>query len=250
MATPKWLEDVMDKSSRAGGMARSRANAPTKKELQKANEQAKEYLTNIGLTMLPVGLVGTKVGQALAKGYGKAIAGGITNTLKRGGSSPRTKINWDLPSKTSDTMKVSPGFIVKMKPDEYLNLIPKTGVGKSRHHIYKDSKEISKYKNVLKAMKKGNKFDIPDLKIEEMGSAYRGIGRIAGYKISRQEGRHRAEVARALGAKSIPVHIMLPDKKKYWDMIGYGGGGTKKTGKNYLQKKLSKAQNFKKRYGK
>ena len=31
MATPKWLQDVMDKSSRAGGMARSRANAPTKK---------------------------------------------------------------------------------------------------------------------------------------------------------------------------------------------------------------------------
>jgi len=45
----------------------------TKEELQKANKQAKEYLTNIGLTMLPVGLVGTKVGQALAKGYGKAI---------------------------------------------------------------------------------------------------------------------------------------------------------------------------------
>lgn len=82
MATPKWLKDVMDKSSRASGMARSRANAPTKEELQKANKQAKEYLTNIGLTMLPVGLVGTKVGQALAKGYGKAIGSGITNTLK------------------------------------------------------------------------------------------------------------------------------------------------------------------------
>ena len=218
MATPKWLKDVMKQSSTAAGRAKSRANAPTKKELQKANKQAKEYLTNIGLTMIPVGLVGTKIGQALAKGYGKAIGSGITNTLKRGGSSPRTKINWDLPSKTSDIRKESPSFIVKMKPDEYLNLIPKTGVGKSRHHISKNSKRISKYKNVLQAMKKGNKFDIPDLKIEEMGSAYRGIGRIAGYKISRQEGRHRAEVARALGAKSIPVHIMLPDKKK---ILGY-----------------------------
>jgi len=241
MATPKWLKDVMDKSSRASGMARSRANAPTKEELQKANKQAKEYLTNIGLTMLPVGLVGTKVGQALAKGYGKAIGSGITNTLKRGGSSPRTKINWDLPSKTSDIRKESPSFILKMKPDEYLNLIPKTGVGESRHHITKNSKEISKYKNVLQAMKKQNKFDIPYLRIEQIEKGFQVIG---------QEGRHRTQVARALGAKSIPVQIILPNKKKYWDMIGYGGGGTEKTGKNYLQKKLSKAQRFKNRFKK
>ena len=224
MATPKWLQDVMDKSSRAGGMARSRANAPTKEELHKANKQAKEYLTNIGLTMIPVGLVGTKIGQALAKGYGKAIAGGITNTLKRGGSSPRTKINWDLPSKTSDIRKESPSFIVKMKPDEYLNLIPKTGVGKSRHHISKNSKEISKYKNVLQAMKKQNKFDIPHLIIEQIENS-RLLQNLfkkykEGFQVIGQEGRHRTQVARALGAKSIPVQIILPDN--YFLMGGPG----------------------------
>ena len=228
MATPKWLKDVMEKSSAAKGRARSRANAPTKKELQKANEQAKEYLTNIGLTMLPVGLVGTKVGQALAKGYGKAIGSGITNTLQRGGSSSRTQINWRLPRNTSDTRKESPGFILKMKPEEYLKLI---------HKDY----ERDRYKNVLKAMKEGNKFYIPHLRIEQTGKGFQVIG---------QEGRHRAISAKSLSSGSIPVNILLPNKKKYWDMIGYGGGGTKKTGKNYLQKKLSKAQNFKKRYGK
>jgi len=43
-ATPKWLQDVMDKSSAASGRAKSRSNAPTKKELQKAKNEAEEYL--------------------------------------------------------------------------------------------------------------------------------------------------------------------------------------------------------------
>jgi len=238
VATPKWLQDVMKQSSTAAGIAKSRANAPTKQEMKQANEMAKTWLTNIGLTMIPVGLIGTKLGQALAKGYGKAISSGITNTLKRGGSSPRTKINWRLPRNTSDTRKESPAFIVKMKPEEYLKLI---------HKDY----QRDQYKNVLKAMKKGNKFDIPHLRIDQIGKGFEVIG---------QEGRHRAIASKSLGSESIPVHIMLPNKKKYWDMIGYKGGGTEKTGKNYLQKnitiypdsdiKLSKAQKFKNRFKK
>ena len=100
-------------------------------------------------------------------------------------------------------------------------------------------------------MKEGNKFYIPHLRIEQTGKGFQVIG---------QEGRHRAISAKSLSSGSIPVNILLPNKKKYWDMIGYGGGGTKKTGKNYLQKnitiypdpniKLSKAQKFKNRFKK
>tara|TARA_R100001594_G_scaffold129628_2_gene168307 strand:+ start:168 stop:1007 length:840 start_codon:yes stop_codon:yes gene_type:complete len=82
MATPKWLKDVMKQSSTAAGRAKSRANAPTKEEMKQANEMAKTWLTNIGLTMIPVGLVGTQAGQALAKVYGKAISSGIINRIR------------------------------------------------------------------------------------------------------------------------------------------------------------------------
>jgi hypothetical protein len=192
MATPKWLKDVMDKSSRASGMARSRANAPTKEELQKANKQAKEYLTNIGLTMLPVGLVGTKVGQALAKGYGKAIAGGITNTLKRGGSgaiTPKFKVKGMGVSGAADDAD----YVIRyMTPKEFMSVVPK-------------EYNRRKAKDLIIAMKKGKTINAPELIVNPKGVL----------KVIDHEGRHRVQVSNLLqGNKKIPVKIRFDDSYK------------------------------------
>ena len=186
MATPKWLKDVMDKSSRASGMARSRANAPTKEELQKANKQAKTWLTNIGLTMIPVGLIGTKVGQALAKGYGKAISSGITNTLQRGGSS-RVVPNF-VQSSGTRSMGGAGSFVKYMTPKEYMSLVPK---------IY----DRSKAKALINKMKKGKEIDMPELWVDPTVKG-------GALKVFDHEGRHRTQVSNLLqGNKKIPVKI-------------------------------------------
>ena len=192
MATPKWLKDVMDKSSRAGGMARSRANAPTKEELQKANKQAKDYLTNIGLTMIPVGLIGTKVGQALAKGYGKAIGEGITNTLQRGGSraiTPKFKVRGMGISGAADDADYVTRY---MTPKEFMSVVPK-------------AYDRSKAKDLIIAMKKGETIEAPYLTVNAKGAV----------KVMEHEGRHRVQVSNLLqGNKKIPVKIKFDETYK------------------------------------
>tara|TARA_R100000008_G_C3551259_1_gene150538 strand:- start:64 stop:888 length:825 start_codon:yes stop_codon:yes gene_type:complete len=185
MATPKWLQDVMKQSSTAAGRAKSRANAPTKQEMKQANEMAKTWLTNIGLTMIPVGLVGTKVGQALAKGYGKAISSGITNTLQRGGSKAIT------PKFVKSSGTLSAGeiasFVRYMTPKQFMSLVPK---------LYRRSKA----KRLINKMKKGKEIDMPELWVN--------IDKGGALKVSAHEGRHRTQVANLLqGNKEIPVKI-------------------------------------------
>jgi len=192
MATPKWLKDVMDKSSRASGMARSRANAPTKEEMKQANERAKTWLTNIGLTMIPVGLIGTKVGQALAKGYGKAISSGITNTLQRGGSraiTPKFRVTGSNIEGAVDDA----GYVTRyMTPKEFMSLVPK-------------EYDRSKAKDLIIAMKKGKTINAPELIVNPKGVL----------KVIDHEGRHRAQVSNLLqGNKKIPVKIRFDDSYK------------------------------------
>ena len=257
MATPKWLKDVMDKSSRAGGMARSRANAPTKEELQKANKQAKDYLTNIGLTMIPVGLIGTKVGQALAKGYGKAIGEGITNTLQRGGSSPiartvqnnknlKNPFNRQLVPDTLSLdktwyLKNYTDFLTSMKPREFLALASRLKQNKGDRETIEKMKLLfsknARGKSGLKAQDIKNIKSTPFLEVIQEGK---------GLKVLGHEGRHRATAAKELGVKEIPVTIATAKRniKDFLPKRDYI------VNKNILGERGSAAERFKRRYKK
>ena len=199
MATPKWLKDVMKQSSTANrmnkalaGRAKSRANAPTKQEMKQANKMAKTWLTNIGLTMIPVRLIGTKVGQALAKGYGKAISDGITNTLQRGGSRAITP-KFRVRGSNIEGAAADAGYVTRyMTPKEFMSVVPK-------------EYDRSKAKALINAMKKGKTIDAPYLSVDPKG-AVRVIG---------HDGRHRVQVSNLLqGNKKIPVKIFFNDKYK------------------------------------
>ena len=199
MATPKWLKDVMKQHSTADqmnkalvGRARSKANAPTKQEMEQANEMAKTWLTNIGLTMIPVGLVGTKVGQALAKGYGKAISSGITNTLQRGGSkaiTPKFRVRGSNIEGAADDA----GYVTRyMTPKEFMSIVPK-------------EYDRSKAKALINAMKKGKTINAPYLLVSPKGVL----------KVIDHDGRHRVQVSNLLqGNKKIPVKIRFDDSYK------------------------------------
>ena len=247
MATPKWLKDVMDKSSRAGGMARSRANAPTKKELQKASEQAKKTLTNIGLTMIPVGLIGTKIGQQLAKGYGKAISSGITNTLQRGGSS---KISKDILRKENLKNPFIKGHYgnkpgkqsyytlpTTMTPDQFLKLSSRVNL-----NTPKKQKKLKEMAGVIFGTAKGKAGKSrAEIDFARTSPFFAVVNTKQGLKIEGHEGRHRAATAKLKGVKEIPVDIKfgIPVKKipknQKMTLIGQEG---------------STAQRFKRRYGK
>jgi len=264
MATPKWLKDVMKQSSTAAGRAKSRANAPTKQEMKQANERAKTWLTNIGLTMLPVGLVGTKVGQTLAKGYGKAISSGVINTLQRGGSSKlvknipnkkyvknpfvRFQINdqgWETMATTmspqkflalAETKKYLKGKESQKKVKEIANLISRTARGKAGKDAHTISGASTAPGFIVEATKKG-------------------------LQITGHEGRHRAMAAQKLGTKKIPIQLYVKGvdditgltkevkKKMNKTLIGEAGSIASRFERRY-RKNISAAQRFKNRFKK
>lgn len=112
------------------------------------------------------------------------------------------KINWNL--------SVHDGAIVQMSPEEYMervNIFNRYPLGKIIHQemkaqergyrgigYYPPLSEHS-YKSILEGIKAGNEMDIPNLIYKE------------GW-MQNQEGFHRALVARDLGLKQIPVHVI------------------------------------------
>ena len=259
MATPKWLQDVMKQSAGAKGRAKSKANAPTKKELQKANKQAKDYLTNIGLTMIPVGLIGTKVGQALAKGYGKAIGEGITNTLQRGGSSnlvtniPRKKNLNNFFTKLPITKtKIKDGIgkdgyntiATTMTPQKYLALAKTANYLKDK----KSQKKVKEIADLISGTARGKAGkDAPTISGASTAPLFMVEATKKGLQITGHEGRHRAMAAQKLGAKKIPVELYIKNVDKFT--------GVRKKVKNKINKTLigeegSSARRFERRYGK
>ena len=249
MATPKWLQDVMEKSSAASGRAKSRRNAPTKKELQKANKQAKDILTNIGLTMIPGSLIGTKIGQQLARGYGQAISSGITNTLQRGGSS---RIAKDIANKRNlknpfirehfeHRNPRKPGYEtlpMMMTPDQYLKLAARIKLktpGKQ--------KKIKEMARVMSGTARGKAGLNRDLYFDVRTAPLFAVKPTKdGLQITEHEGRHRAATAKYLGIKQIPVTLKFYDKPSRVLPKGQK--------MELLGQKGSVAQRFKRRYGK
>jgi hypothetical protein len=247
--TPKWLQDVMDKSSAASGRAKSRSNAPTKKELQKAKDEAIEYLQYIGSAMIPATLIGTKIGQQLAKGYGKAIGSGIVNTLQRGGSSRITK---DIPRKQNlknpfnrehyeggDPRK--PGYEtlpVMMSPDQYLKL-----AGRVNLKTPQKQKKIKEMARVMSGAAKGKAGKRREEYFEvRTAPQFMVMPTKEGLQIGGHEGRHRAAAAKLLGIKKIPVTLKFYDQPKH--LLSKGQK------MELLGERNSVAQRFKRRYGK
>lgn len=107
-------------------------------------------------------------------------------------------------------------YIKRITPAQYFEALEAFGRGvKGIERQVVQDKLVNRYADEMAG---GKKYNVPYIEIEYTDTTYFGRTQEPYVSIS-QEGRHRAAAAEQLGAKTMPVMVIVPTDKKQYNFV-------------------------------